>query len=47
MIPLIQAIWEYGGVLIAIPTVLVILFVFGAVGGWLFDIDGHDRMPYS
>lgn len=23
------------------------LLVFGAVGGWLFDVDGHDRAPYS
>lgn len=47
MIPLIQAIWNYGGYLLIIPAILAIGFVYGAVGGWLFDIDGHDRMPYS
>jgi len=47
MIPLIHAVWSFGGYLFVIPLVLAIMFVFGAVGGWLFDIDGHDRMPYS
>ena len=35
------------GIVAVVVAIGAFLGLYGLIGGWLFDIDGHERPPYS